>query len=413
MAADPVSGNAKSLFEWMVTAGAPVVAFVVFESIAVLSIALSAEDGKPVYNSASLVLVAEAIKLCVALRGVSQIPGGFGLLLSRSTMEWVSFSVPALLYAINNNIFVTILSEVPPAAFQLFMQLRVIWTGLLFRCILNRFLSRRQWFAVVGLTVGAASTFWASLEATHGQVEMPWEETSEEQHLDAVAAMAGRDTHGAGDREAAIERLGGQLTDSNLSSGDEGHVRVMTPTALLVTLLYSVISCLAGVFTERLLKTGDKRSIHLTNAPMYVWGVMFNVIGLAMQARSNVASAAVGAAEPGLLVGWDRPSTWFVAAVQAFVGLLISLVIKKFDNIVKIFCVTTSNAIVYVASVLYLGVPPSLTFVASAVLITYSAYVYSTSAVTTAADPKRDDDASRNVSTTSAAGATAGSEDKV
>lgn len=219
------------------------------------------------------VLITESCKLLFSLAMlVSSVPDGLKTLLSSDPGRLLKLSVPGLLYCINNNVFLHVLSDVMPASFQVLLQLRVIWTGLLFRLVMGKHLSGMQWLALLVLSGGAVLT------QTRG--------SGDDEELGAGAAGAS-----------------GRNLDTAL------HM-----VALGLTLLYTLLSSLAGVYTELLLKRGGDESIHLTNVPLYTWGVIFNVGTLFVQ-----GSTATG----GFWRGWDRSGTWVVMILLVSVCVLV------------------------------------------------------------------------------------------
>ena len=54
----------------------------------------------------------------------------------RTAIDWTrvgKYAIPAVLYAINNNLIFQVLLLLPPAVFQLLLHLRVVWSALLFK----------------------------------------------------------------------------------------------------------------------------------------------------------------------------------------------------------------------------------------------------------------------------------------
>ena len=142
--------------------------YIGIESFAVLLISWSTVDGKLPFNSSSVVLVVEVIKLIVSVFGLwqsgnddSALPGAptvGGLKeLNRITVKsFLRYGVPSLIYAINNNLFLLVMTLISPAYFQLLLNSRVVWTGFAFRWLLNRRLTKQQWIASCVLLFGCA-----------------------------------------------------------------------------------------------------------------------------------------------------------------------------------------------------------------------------------------------------------------
>lgn len=290
------------------------------------------ENGSSPFNTSSIVLVVESLKLLVSIislwhagrtsvvlptegetpPAVTGEENGLAELRRISLLSSLRYGVPGALYAINNNIFLYILTRMSPAVFQLLLNSRVVWTGLAFRWFMGRHLTRRQWIASFSLLFGCVLS-----------------------QLDSVT-----------DKEGAIVSLAG----------------------LALTAFYCAVSVSASVYNELLMKT--EPSLHVANIQLYAFGVLFNGVGLLVQGS--------GADSGSFFAGWSLPSTWIIATFQVVIGLLISRVMKNFDSIMKIFCVACSNLVVYGVSV-FLGTQPfTLLFLASFAIVSVSGYRYST-----------------------------------
>ena len=128
---------------------------------------------------------------------------------------------------------------------------------------------------------------------------------------------------------------------------------LQTQYGVMLSLVYGFISVGAGVWSELLLKKGMK-SIHLENAQLYFYGMLFNFVGILLAGAGGGEWGGSG----GALRGWHHPSTWLICFNIAATGLVVSAILKYYDNIIKIFAVTASN---FVRSCRFLtrNLPPS------------------------------------------------------
>ncbi len=336
--------------------------FILLESVSVLTIASAkGPDNRPIYNSATVVLCAEQFKLAVSLANVWEEDPW--LRNYRSRFHWPSFlayALPALLYAVNNNIYLKVLTMIHPSIFQLFMNLRVVWTGLVFRFTLQRTVTPRQWAAMLVLFAGCALTvlFPASSVPTSATTTA------------AAAAADVTDPAMAAEAAAAAAAADGQLATTTLSVWSVLLSLVVVFMGLLLTLAYTFISTAASVIGEVLLKGND--SLHLANAQLYFFGVLFNGVGIALQ------GSGAGAHAGGYFRGWDHPVVWAIVVLMAVVGLVTSRIMKNFDSIVKIFCVSIGNFVVYAYSVAFQGQSLALSFITAFFLVSLAAYSYQT-----------------------------------
>lgn len=68
---------------------------------------------------------------------------------------------------------------------------------------------------------------------------------------------------------------------------------------------------------------------------------------------------------------------WFVIALQAIGGLLVAVVVKYTDNILKGFATSASIITSSLLAVALFGFEPSLLFIISVSMVIYSMYLYS------------------------------------
>uniref|UniRef100_A0A4W3H6H8 Solute carrier family 35 member A2 n=1 Tax=Callorhinchus milii TaxID=7868 RepID=A0A4W3H6H8_CALMI len=112
-----------------------------------------------------------------------------------------------------------------------------------------------------------------------------------------------------------------------------------SPTALdgqsqnyLAGLAAVIVSCLssgfAGVYFERILK-GTSGSVWVRNVQLGIFGALLGTLGMFWKDWETVR-------ERGLLFAYT-PMVWAVVLNQAFGGLLVALVVKYADNILKGF----------------------------------------------------------------------------
>ena len=151
---------------------------------------------------------------------------------------------------------------------------------------------------------------------------------------------------------------GAMLTQAReMGSGSLGSL-----LGFFCTILEGVLSAIAGVYSELLLK--QERNIHVANVQLYAFGVLMNFGALVMlEAKPWHAGIAL-------------VSTWVVVVNAAVKGLAVSQIVKRFDNVVKIWCVSASNAVVYTVSILFLREKFSPVYVLGAALALSSLHVY-------------------------------------
>ena len=101
----------------------------------------SKQSGAPPYNATSVVVLTELAKLGLAL-ALYRYYDGTWLQLARGTVAaWrllLKYTVPAGLYAVYNNLMYINLTNFDPGTYTLMMQLRILFTGLLYQALFAR-----------------------------------------------------------------------------------------------------------------------------------------------------------------------------------------------------------------------------------------------------------------------------------
>lgn len=139
-----------------------------------------------------------------------------------------------------------------------------------------------------------------------------------------------------------------------------------------VGLVAVVISCLssgfAGVYFEKILK-GSSASVWVRNVQLGIFGTALGLLGLWWNDGAAVA-------ERGFLFGYTG-MVWCVIFNQAFGGLLVAVVVKYADNILKGFATSFSIVVSTVMSIYLFGFHVDLLFTAGAGLVIGAVYMYS------------------------------------
>lgn len=109
------------------------------------------------YDDAAAVFFTELIKWIFSVVAMFYRTGKFLPVSVFKEASWkvgIYYAVPSGIYALYNNLTYYNLQLFDPGTYQVFMQTRVLFTGILFTWILKKILSRRKWVSLVLLTVG-------------------------------------------------------------------------------------------------------------------------------------------------------------------------------------------------------------------------------------------------------------------
>lgn len=99
-----------------------------------------------------------------------------------------------------------------------------------------------------------------------------------------------------------------------------------------------------------------------------MYGTIIGLIGMQIKDGPKIA-------EKGFLFGYSK-LVWIVILMQAFGGLLVAVVVKYADNILKGFATSFSIVLSCVVSVYLFSFQLSLQFVAGALLVVSAIYIY-------------------------------------
>nr|XP_054751930.1 UDP-galactose translocator-like [Lytechinus pictus] len=234
-------------------------------------------------------------------------------------MDTLKLAIPSVIYMIQNNLLFIAVSNLNAATFQVTYQLKILTTALFSLIMLKKTLSSLQWFALVLLFIGVAI------------VQMQPGDPSKE------------------------------ATDSTTAE--------QSPMKGLIAILLSCLSSgFAGVYFEKILK-GSQGSIWLRNIQLGLFGSLTGILGIWLKDGSEVI-------EKGFFFGYTK-YVILVIALQAFGGLLVAVVVKYADNILKGFATSFSIIISTVFSVYLFGLLINIQFCLGAGLVIFAIYLYS------------------------------------
>ena len=128
------------------------------------------------------------------------------------------------------------------------------------------------------------------------------------------------------------------------------------------------VSTLTGVYFEKILK-GSQTSIWLRNVQLGMYGFLLGLIGMQINDGSKIATK-------GFLFGYNT-LVWLVIFMQAFGGLLVAVVVKFADNILKGFATSFAIILSCFVSVYLFDFHISMNFLIGTTLVVVAIYIYS------------------------------------
>jgi solute carrier family 35 (UDP-sugar transporter), member A1/2/3 len=198
----------------------------------------------------------------------------------RTLEQALLLALPSILYVAQNNLQYLATSALSAAVYQVLVQLKLISTAIFYTLFMNQSLSRRKWWGIILVTIGVMLV---------------------------------------------------QLSAS--TSSTTTAVMLNLPVGLTAIALSCVTSAVAGLSTEKLLKN-SRADLWKNNRILCFISMIFSSL-FCLKDQARIASE-------GFFTGFS-PLVVLVIFLQAFGGILVSLVVTETNSIVKGF--TTAGSI--------------------------------------------------------------------
>lgn len=127
-------------------------------------------------------------------------------------------------------------------------------------------------------------------------------------------------------------------------------------------------SGLAGVYFEKILKSSDV-SVWIRNIQLGIFGIFFGAL-------TTYFSDGAEVREKGLLYGYTS-MVWTATLVHSVGGLIVALVVKHADNILKGFATSAAIVLSCIVSILIFDFHLTFLFTLGAGLVIFSIFLYS------------------------------------
>jgi UDP-sugar transporter A1/2/3 len=223
-------------------------------------------------------------------------------------------TVPSLVYVLQNNLLYLSASNLDAATYQVTYQLKILTTAIFAVIMLRKKLLSTQWGSLLILVIGVALV--------------------------------------------------------QLSQGGETRVLTVEQNRTLgfaAALGACILSGFAGIFFEKMLKTSD----------LSVWmrNIQLSLLSLPLSLMTAYANDGSAINSKGFFFGYDW-FVWFLVLQQACGGLIVAVVVKYADNILKGFATSLAIVLSCVVSIYLFGFVVTMQFAFGTLLVTASVFLY-------------------------------------
>ncbi|KIV82968.1 hypothetical protein PV11_05030 [Exophiala sideris] len=229
---------------------------------------------------------------------------------------FLKICIPAILYTLQNNLQLVAASQLDAATFQVTYQGKILTTALLSVALVHQQLCRRKWASLFFLTIGVA------------------------------AVQVGPALRDAGKSEQTGSRL-------------VGFVSVAVAC---------VLSGLAGVYFELVLKR--------STTSLWIRNIQLSAASLIIASFGAYVWDGRAIRENGFFQGFT-PSAVATILLSACGGLIVAVVVKYADNIMKGFATSLSVILSTIVSVILFDFQATIFFLEGASLVFLATYLYS------------------------------------
>lgn len=249
-------------------------------------------------------------------------------------VDTLKVCVPSLVYIVQNNLLYVSASHLDAATYQVTYQLKILTTAMFAVVILRRKLFNTQWGALVLLVLGIVLV---QLAQTDG---------------------------GSGVSGATANAISTAASATLTSAEAPAQNRML---GLWAALGACFLSGFAGIYFEKILK-GAEISVWMRNVQLSLLSIPFGLLTCFVNDASRIYNF-------GFFHGYDV-FVWYLVLLQAGGGLIVAVVVKYADNILKGFATSLAIIISCIASIYIFNFNLTLQFTAGAMLVIASIFLY-------------------------------------
>lgn len=303
----------------------------------------AAKTQKEQFSTSMAVTLAEFLKLltCMALLWYEEktMKGALNSVkmnIVHNYLDTLKVAIPSFVYYVQNNLLYVGSTHLDAATSQVTYQLKILTTAIFSVLMLNKKLSKTQWVALFALFIGVA--------------------------MIETVSVGGHKP----------DKLG-TIHYTNQSFERESHTDAQTPhdkpmLGFVAILVACCLSGFAGVYFEKILKGSAQVSLWIRNIQLSVVAIPIGLIQVLMTEHELISTK-------GVFYGFT-PLTWLCILLQAQGGLLVAVVVKFANNILKGFATSMAILISTIASIFLFNFNLTPTFGIGTSLVIGSVMMY-------------------------------------
>ncbi|AYU79117.1 UDP-galactose transporter, putative [Leishmania donovani] len=259
--------------------------------------------------------------------------------------ETLLMIVPAIVYAIQGLLLIYSLKLLDPTVFQVLYQVRILFLAVMMRVVLDFRLSPIRWGALVALMFGITL---AQMGAQSTRADMTTSKADDAARSEMENAAATEKTSSTWSMEGTLAALAGGF-----------------------------LSAFSGVFMEFVVKKrGNQFHLSARNTHLAFFSVVyFFIVFLCEIFQPEEGAGGLDEFTSTFFDGFTR-LVWFLVVLQAIGGILVALVVRYCDNILKSFSTAFAIVLSSTASVFLFHTPLNGTFLLGSFLVLTSITMY-------------------------------------
>uniref|UniRef100_A0A0K0DJB5 UDP-galactose transporter n=1 Tax=Angiostrongylus cantonensis TaxID=6313 RepID=A0A0K0DJB5_ANGCA len=320
--------------------------------------------------------VASVVLVCMQERSLVK---GLAEIYDQLVNKWrdaLRVLIPAVVYTIQNILLYIAVENLPAATYMVTYQLKILTTAVFTVLVLKRPLSVQQWIALFFLFGGVAIVQYD--QKVSNDLEKAQRLAAEKISDPLTTTMQTIENSFVKLMDSDLETV--NTTASQVDVAVSQPERVHEQNSILGFIAVIVACCLsgfAGIYFEKILK-GSNVSIWVRNIQLALPSIFFALFFAFAKDHAKIFSdgGSPSAVWSRMLFGFDW-AVWTTILISAFGGLVVAVVIKFADNILKAFATSFAILLNCVLSYFLFNFRPTIFFVVGACCVVGAVFVYS------------------------------------